>query len=117
MNPVTQQEAGVGPGTALPWRLSDLGEISGFTDLIALTVSSGNIGQQWKIERERGPYPNVPQARANAAYIVLACNSFPKLVEALEDLIARCDANQRSGGGSMVPPSARAALRLARGGQ
>lgn len=50
-------------------------------------------------------------SRADAHLIAAA----PELYEALDDLIARCDANQRPGGGSMVPPSARAALAKARG--
>lgn len=49
-----------------------------------------------------------------AEAVVRDCGVF-ELYEALDDLIARCDANQRPGGGSMVPPSARKALAKARG--
>lgn len=55
-------------------------------------------------------------SHVGAEAVVRNCGVF-ELYEALDDLIARCDAQQRPGGGSMVPPSARAALAKARGDQ
>lgn len=40
-----------------------------------------------------------------------------ELYDALEALVAECDRGQRPGGGSIVPPAARAALSKARGEQ
>lgn len=62
-----------------------------------------------------GIHPGVShyERRANAAFIVRACNAHADLLAALEALVSKCEANKVSG---PALNAARAALALAKGG-
>ncbi len=101
----------VGPGTALPWWLDetdpDTFEIVGATDsIVAPIVVSGYFDE-----------------RADAAYIVRACNALPAMLEALEGLLDSYIASRRFDGEPLFEieahrevVDARAAIALARTG-
>ena len=88
------------PATALPWYATgwhqeqDSAAPSGFRK----QITSSYAGADGHLIAGLGGVPYVAEIRAkrsahyhNAAYIVHAANAYPRLVETLRDLQARCD--------------------------
>lgn len=63
------------PATPLPWKISGLGYLSNNKAVIAATEHVPNLGEQ---------YRHIPMNGVDAAYIVHAANSYPRLIEALQ---------------------------------
>lgn len=122
MTNTTGNPVGVGAGTPLPWYVGD--EDEGADGVQYVQVHAGrycdssfrgiaNVEANFDGENF---LPLDDETRANAAYIVRACNSFPSLYEALEKIVGHLAADTFHGD---VPDecyeAARQALSLARG--
>lgn len=105
--------------TALPWKIGAYGDICyGAGDWSGVPLHTGWAEEAWRDDAT---------AKANAAYIVTACNALPILVEALEQMLFLAEADHtclllwnNSGSGADydgITDRARAALASIKGGQ
>jgi len=121
MEPENNSAGAPAPGTPLPWEASEHAEGTVF-EIIAKDndetyVASCHFGSP-TVE----PYlASHSQAKANARYIVTACNAFPDLLEALEDLASLVLGTGETDG--LSPPewqrlaNAQEAIAKAKGGE
>jgi hypothetical protein len=68
-------------GTGLVWGDCTLFE-DGTPDRLGVPVTDGQLERPWA----QGKGPTYNEMEANAAYIVRACNAFPDLVKAMEEI-------------------------------
>ena len=81
-SPQAEGRATVGPGTPLPWHNGWESTIShGSSDFAEIPLPSGWIESAWVGSNATA------ESEANARYIVTACNAFPELLEALEEVL------------------------------
>lgn len=119
---------GIKPATPLPWQIGQEHSAGEGTFYNANTifpagadVTTGGIAQVYRVPmhqdlsrilelaKERASYA---EGYRDAAYIVHACNAYPRMVEALRELADRCDGEEgvRADGSNIQTFAARAVL-------
>jgi len=92
-----------------PWELADIGDYSDFDGNSRVVLGDDRRIAVVKVTPGSALFA---ESDANARLIAAA----PDLLAALEAMVRDADRNQRPGGGSDVPDSARAAIAKAKGG-